>query len=67
MNCRRCNGLAVSDDSITVQIGSSSDCHGWRCLNCGMVIDDVIRRNQQASARPKVPRRRELRHNPPHA
>jgi hypothetical protein len=67
MNCRRCNGLAVSDDSITVQIGSSSDFHGWRCLNCGMVIDDVIRHNQQASPRPKLSRRREPRRDSPHA
>lgn len=64
MNCVRCNGLAVSDDSITVQIGSISDFHGWRCLNCGMVIDDVIRRNQRVSAKPKMPRRQELRRDP---
>ncbi len=47
MNCLRCNGLAVKDDSISVQIGSSSDFHGWRCVNCGMVVDDVIRHNQR--------------------
>lgn len=47
MNCLRCNGLAVRDDSISVQIGSSSDFHGWRCVNCGMIIDDVIRHNQR--------------------
>jgi RNase P subunit RPR2 len=67
MNCRRCNGLAVSDDSITIQIGSSSDCHGWRCLNCGMIIDDVIRRNQLASPRPKLARRQDLRRYRAHA
>jgi len=47
MNCLRCNGLAVRDDSISVQIGSSSDFHGWRCVNCGMIVDDVIRHNQR--------------------
>jgi len=67
MTCLRCHGLAVSDDSFAVEIGSSSNFHGWRCLNCGMVIDDVIRHNQQASARRKLPRRRELRRDPAHA
>jgi hypothetical protein len=47
MNCLRCNGLAVRDDSIALQLGSSSDFHGWRCVNCGMIIDDVIRHNQR--------------------
>jgi hypothetical protein len=46
MNCLRCNGLAVCDDSLTVEFGSSSDFHAWRCLNCGMVIDDVIAHNR---------------------
>lgn len=48
MNCPRCNGLAVSDDSIAVEIGSSSDFHGWRCVNCGMIVDDVIQDNRRA-------------------
>lgn len=47
MNCLRCNGLAVRDDSLSVQLGLSSDFHGWRCVNCGMVVDDVIRDNQR--------------------
>ncbi|OQW32778.1 MAG: hypothetical protein A4E19_05310 [Nitrospira sp. SG-bin1] len=46
MNCLRCNGLAVSDDSFAVQTGSPSDFHGWRCVNCGMIVDDVINRNR---------------------
>lgn len=55
MNCLRCNGLAVSDDSFAVQTGSSSDFHGWRCVNCGMVGDDVINRNRRALSRRRVP------------
>ena len=47
MNCLRCNGLAVSDDSLAVQTGSSSDLHGWRCVNCGMIVDDVINQNRR--------------------
>lgn len=56
MNCLRCNGLAVSDDSFAIQTGSSSDFHGWRCVNCGMLVDDVIRNNQRVPQRPTRPR-----------
>ncbi|HMS86252.1 MAG TPA: hypothetical protein PKD12_21640 [Nitrospira sp.] len=48
MNCQRCNGLTVSDDSIVVQAGSSLDVHARRCINCGMIVDEVIHQNQQA-------------------
>jgi len=51
MNCLRCNGLAVNDDSFSVQTGSSSDFHGWRCVNCGMLVDDVINQNRQVLSR----------------
>lgn len=54
MNCPRCNGLTVSDDSFAVQTGSSSDFHGWRCVNCGMMVDDVISQNRQVISRQKV-------------
>ena len=55
MNCLRCNGLTVSDDSFSVQTGSSSDFHGWRCVNCGMIFDDVISRNREGISRPRMP------------
>jgi hypothetical protein len=51
MNCLRCNGLAVRDDSFAVQTGSTSDFHGWRCINCGMIGDDVSNKNRRVSAR----------------
>jgi hypothetical protein len=47
MNCQRCNGLAVNDDSIALQTGSSLDFHSWRCVNCGMIVDDVINKNRR--------------------
>lgn len=53
MNCQRCNGLAVYDDSVVVQTGSSSEVHAWRCVNCGMIVDEVIHRNQQVPLRRK--------------
>ena len=54
MNCLRCNGLIVNDDSFAVQTGSSSDFHGRRCINCGMVIDDVISQNRQILSRQRL-------------
>jgi hypothetical protein len=54
MNCLRCNGLAVNDDSFAVQTGSSSDFHAWRCVNCGMVVDEVINQNRRAISRQSV-------------
>jgi len=54
MNCQRCNGLAVIDDSFVVQTGSSSVVHAWRCVNCGMIVDEVIHRNQQVRPRRKT-------------
>jgi hypothetical protein len=53
MNCQRCNGFAVIDDSVVVHTGSSSGVHAWRCVNCGMIVDEVIHRNQQVPLRRK--------------
>jgi hypothetical protein len=54
MNCLRCNGLAVIDDSFSVQTGSTSNFHGWRCINCGMIGDDVINKNRRVISRQRV-------------
>jgi uncharacterized Zn finger protein len=54
MNCQRCNGLTVYDDSVVVQTGSSSNIHAWRCVNCGMIVDEVIQQNRQARLRRTV-------------
>lgn len=61
MNCIRCNGLVVSDDSFALQTGSSSDFHGWRCVNCGMIVDDVIQNNRRVPQRMRRPRDSERR------
>ena len=42
MQCRKCNGLVVSEwlaDEL-------DEAYVWRCLNCGLVIDEIISRNQ---------------------
>jgi len=61
MNCLRCNGLAVHDDSFSIQTGSSSNFHGWRCVNCGMIVDDVIQNNKRVLQRPRRSRDSERR------
>jgi hypothetical protein len=61
MNCLRCNGLAVIDDSFAVRTGSSSDFHGWRCVNCGMIVDDVIRDNRRVMSQARRAAYRERR------
>jgi hypothetical protein len=67
MNCVRCNGLAVRDDSISLHIGSPSKSHGWRCVNCGMISDDVIRHNQLSSPALRMSQRRGSRRYTGHA
>lgn len=61
MNCMRCNGLAVNDDSFAIQTGSSSNFHGWRCVNCGMIVDDVIQNNKRVLQRSRRSRDSERR------
>ena len=60
MNCPRCGGLAISDYSIDLQAGPSSGFHGWRCVNCGMISDDVIRENQQTAPALRMSQRQGL-------
>ena len=47
MNCPRCQGFMVEDFFIDLQ--ESMGPHwvtGWRCMNCGNVIDPVIAVNR---------------------
>jgi len=34
--------------------GSLSGFHGWRCVNCGAINDDVIRANRMMSLSHKI-------------
>ena len=67
MNCPRCDGLAVSDYSIDLEAGPLSGFHGWRCVNCGMIGDDVIRENQLTALAPRMSQRRLLPRHPARA
>lgn len=46
MTCPRCNGLLVHEHLLDHREGSLSGCHGFRCLNCGAIHDDVIHMNR---------------------
>lgn len=53
MECRKCHGLMVSEwffDSL-------DDACVWRCVNCGWVLDELIRRNRELAAAGAVPSR----------
>jgi C4-type Zn-finger protein len=47
MTCPRCGGLVVQEYLLNPRQGSLSGFHGWRCLNCGAIHDDVICLNQR--------------------
>ena len=49
MNCQRCSGYMILEshyipDEIEMTV------YGWRCLNCGEVIDQTILHNRQATS-----------------
>jgi C4-type Zn-finger protein len=61
MNCPRCGGLAVREYNIHLPVGSPFGFQEWRCVNCGMISDDVISNNQRTPpplklSRPQGPR-----------
>jgi len=44
MRCKRCGGMMVYEKFYDYDEG---DCFwGWRCINCGEVIDEVIIENR---------------------
>jgi hypothetical protein len=47
MTCPRCDGLLVHEHLLDHREGSLSGCHGFRCLNCGAIHDDVIHMNRR--------------------
>ena len=46
MTCLRCDGLVVREYLLDHREGSQSGFHGWRCVNCGAIHDEVIHMNQ---------------------
>ena len=50
MNCRRCDGLMVPDRFIDLEETGHLWMSGWRCMNCGHVVDSVTERNRKMQA-----------------
>ena len=44
MRCLRCNGLMVCEkfEDLGGLWSSDHEYAGWRCLNCGAIVDSVI-------------------------
>lgn len=43
MCCQRCNGLMLRDSFVDLRDDTGRlKFEGWRCLNCGEVVDPVV-------------------------
>jgi hypothetical protein len=43
MTCQRCGGLMVREQYDNLEFDSAGyEISGWRCLNCGAIVDPVI-------------------------
>ena len=48
MECMRCQGLMVEDHFIDMHwTGGLMWMKGWRCMNCGHVVDPLIEANHR--------------------
>ena len=53
MECMRCRGLMAEDHFIDLQeTGGLMWMKGWRCLNCGQVVDPLIEQNRRLQEAP---------------
>jgi len=51
MKCMRCQGLMVEDHFIDLYwTGGLMWMKGWRCMNCGHVVDPLIEANRRLGA-----------------
>ncbi len=60
MRCQRCHGYMVRDHFMDIlNVSGELDFKGWRCLNCGDIVDPVIvRHHLSVRSVPARPRRR---------
>ena len=50
MNCGRCQGLMITDRFIDLEETGYLWMTGWRCMNCGHVVDHVTEHNRKLQA-----------------
>ncbi len=44
MNCPKCNGLMLFERFVD----GTEHFFGWRCLLCGLIVDEVVLKNRRA-------------------
>ncbi len=50
MTCQRCDGLMVRERYDDLDLGSAGyEISGWRCLNCGAIVDPLIAAHHQTA------------------
>ena len=50
MACQRCDGLMVREQYDNLEFDSAGyEISGWRCLNCGAIVDPVIATHRQTT------------------
>ncbi len=57
MRCKRCRGLVVVESTAGGQVDEMScELRGWRCLNCGAMVDvRMLRMKASSRSRPLKP------------
>jgi transposase len=55
MTCHRCGGLMLMEryDDLRDH-ASQAECRGWRCVNCGSILDAVIAANRRQPGIPAL-------------
>ena len=49
MTCQRCDGLMVREQYDNLEFDSAGyEIAGWRCLNCGSIVDALIVAHHQS-------------------
>jgi RNase P subunit RPR2 len=57
MTCQRCDGLMVQERYDNLELDSAGyEISGWRCLNCGAIVDPVIAVHHQTVRKTKPDR-----------
>jgi RNase P subunit RPR2 len=50
MICQRCDGLMVQERYDNLELDSAGyEISGWRCLNCGAIVDALIADHHQST------------------
>ena len=50
MTCQRCDGLMVRERYDNLELDSAGyEISGWRCLNCGAIVDALIADHHQCT------------------